>query len=166
MADTVEVKGLSDLQKLLDTLASKVEKNVMRGALRAGMKPIQAAARAKIHNVSGELSKGLAIGTRVRGARVVARLRARGAHAHIAHLVEFGTKAHFIKAPHLGALLLPGGLLVSDVFHPGAAPKPFMRPALDSQAQAAVVAAAEYIKARLTTKEGLDTAHIKIEGDE
>jgi hypothetical protein len=41
-----------------------------------------------------------------------------------------------------------------------------MRPALDQQAQAAVIATAEYMKNRLATKEGLDTADIVIAGDE
>ena len=41
-----------------------------------------------------------------------------------------------------------------------------MRPALDSQATRAVVAAGEYIKRRLATKHGLDTSGVMIEGDE
>jgi hypothetical protein len=41
-----------------------------------------------------------------------------------------------------------------------------MRPALDAQASAAVVAAAEYMKDRLATKHGLDTSDVVIEGDE
>ena len=40
MADSVHVKGLDALQKLLDTLPVKLEKNVMRGGLRAGMNVI------------------------------------------------------------------------------------------------------------------------------
>jgi hypothetical protein len=40
-----------------------------------------------------------------------------------------------------------------------------MRPALDGQSSAAVVAAGEYIKKRLATKHGLDTADINIEAE-
>lgn len=41
-----------------------------------------------------------------------------------------------------------------------------MRPALDSNITAAVVAAGNYVKSRLATKQGLDTSHIMVEGDE
>ena len=41
-----------------------------------------------------------------------------------------------------------------------------MRPAIDSQAQNAILAAGEYIKKRLSTKHGLDTAEIEIGIDE
>ena len=46
--------------------------------------------------------------------------------------------------------------------HPGFRPKPFMRPALDSQANNGVLAAADYIKKRLATKNGINTADIDI----
>ena len=96
---------------------------------------------------------------------MTANLKATGAHAHVAPWVEYGTKPHTITAKP-GKALAIGGMYVHAVDHPGARPHPFMRPALDSQAQPAVIAAAEYMKARLATKHGLDTAHIRIEGDE
>jgi len=51
------------------------------------------------------------------------------------------------------------------VQHPGSRPKPFMRPALDGRAQDAVVAAAQYMKRRLATKNGLDTSSVEIEAE-
>jgi HK97 gp10 family phage protein len=165
MEDSVHVKGLSELNKFLDQLTPKVEANVMRGALRAGLNVVKPIAQANIHSVSGELAKGLKVGTRRRGSRVIANLKATGPHRHIAHLVEFGTRAHNIAARGKGFLSFLG-VFAKSVDHPGARPHPFMRPALDGQAQAATIAAAEYIKNRLATKEGLDVAHITIEGDE
>lgn len=165
MEDTANVKGLSDLQKFLDTLAPKVEANIMRGALRAGMTVVKPIAQANVHSVSGELAAGLKVGTRRRGSSVIAYLKATGPHRSIAHLVEFGTRAHLIAARARGWLEF-GGLFAKSVQHPGAEPKPFLRPALDGQAQAAVIAAGVYIRDRLATKEGLDTAGIAIEGDE
>ena len=41
------------------------------------------------------------------------------------------------------------GLLREVVDHPGARPKPFMRPAFDGKAQAAIEAMAEYIRNRI-----------------
>lgn len=165
MQDSEHVKGLSDLQKFLDQLPAKLEANIMRGALRAGMNVVKPVAQAAVHSVSGELAAGLKVGTRRRGGTVIANLKATGPHRSIAHLVEFGTHAHFIVARD-GGWMSFGGIFAKSVAHPGARPKPFMRPALDSQASAATVATGEYIKKRLATKEGLDTSHITIEGDE
>lgn len=164
-SDTRYVKGLAELQKVLDTIPKKMERNVMRGALRAGMRVVQPAAQARIHSVSGQLARGLKIGTRARGGFVIARLRATGRHAFLAKFVEFGTAAHVIAAKIGGWLQLFGGVFRKSVQHPGARPKPFLRPALDSMAGAAVVSAGEYIKGRLT-KQGLDVSHIRVEGDE
>jgi HK97 gp10 family phage protein len=158
------VKGLRQLAEVLDQVPVKVEKNVLRGALRAGMNVVKPVAQANIHSVSGELARGLRVGTRARGGVVTSKLKATGPHARAAHLVEYGTEAHEIQAK--GKDLKIGGAFVRSVQHPGARAKPWMRPALDRQANASVVAAAEYMKERLATKEGLDTSHIVIEGDE
>jgi HK97 gp10 family phage protein len=165
MEDSVHIKGLSDLNRFLEQLAPKVEANVMRGALRAGMNVVKPIAQANIHSVSGELARGLKVGTRRRGSRVIANLKATGRHSHIAHLVEFGTRAHNIAARGKGWLSFLN-VFAKSVDHPGARARPFLRPALDGQAQAATIAAGEYIKNRLATKEGLDTAHVTIAGDE
>ena len=161
----IHVKGLSDIQKFLDQLPAKIERNIMRGALRSGMKTVQPVAQHNIHSVSGQLAQGLKIGTRARGGTVTAVLQATGPHAFVAKWVEFGTKAHTIAAKEGGYLAIGDGFYKS-VEHPGAAKKPFLRPALDQQAQGAVVAAGEYMKARLATQEGLDTSAVLIEGDE
>lgn len=162
----VHVTGLADLQKFLDALPAKMEANVMRGALRAGMKPITAEAKLQLtrHNsvVTGQIRDGLKVSVRITKGMVLARLRAAGKHAFIAHWLEFtGAKPHEIKPKKRKSLFI-AGLLKEIVHHPGFRPKPFMRPALDSQAQNAVVAAAEYIKRRLETKHGLDTADVEI----
>ena len=161
----VHVKGLAELQKFLDQLTPKLEANVMRGALRAGMKPVQTDAKAHAATASGQLRDGLKISTRIKGGRVYARLRATGKHSYLANWIEYGTAAHEIR-PKNGKSLFIAGVFGTLVNHPGARPKPFMRPALDARAQDAVIATAEYIKKRLATKEGLDTADILIEGDE
>lgn len=162
-SDTIHVKGLSDLQAFMDQLPEKLQKNVLRGSLRAGMNEIKPVAQANVHKVSGELAKGLKVSTKSKGTIVTASLKATGPHAFIAHMIEFtGAKPHQIKAKNGGALSFGGGIFQS-VDHPGFKKKPFMRPAMDHQAAAATVAAAEYMKERLATKEGLDTSEINIE---
>lgn len=167
MATEIHVKGLAELQKYLDTLPAKVEKNVLRGSLRAGMKTVLPVAQQNLSASSktGLLRAGLKLGTRTRGGTVTAFVKASGPHAYLAPWVEFGTKAHNIAAKK-GGWLSFGGIFAKDVAHPGARPRKFLRPALDQQASAAVVAAAEYMKNRLATKHGIDTSDVVIDGDE
>lgn len=165
MADTTHVKGLAELQKMLDTLPVKLEKNIMRGALRAGMRPVRVAARQNINSVSGLLAKGLTVGTKVQGSRVIANLKAKGPHGFVAKFLEYGTSAHTIMARAGAGALRIGGRFRSAVRHPGSRQNPFMRPALDTQAQAALRQTGEYVRARLT-KAGLDAAQVRLEGDE
>lgn len=154
----IQVKGLAELQKFLDTLAPRIEANIMRGALRAGAKVIQAEAKNNVPVKSGELKKSINFGTKLRKGRVTASIRTK---LFYARFVEFGTAAHIIGGKN-GGWLSFGGTFTRAVDHPGAKAHPFMRPALDSQAQNAVIATAEYIKKRLATKHGLDTAEIEI----
>lgn len=165
MAEDTNVRGLSELQKFLDTLSPKVERNIMRGALRAGVNVIKPVAQSNINSRSGLLAAGLKVKTKGRWGTVIARLVATGKHAFIARWIEYGTSSHVIEAMR-GKMLYFAGRFFQSVLHPGSSPKPFMRPAMDSQATAAVIAVGEYVKNRLATKEGLDTSHIAIEGDD
>ncbi len=160
----VRVKGLADLNKFLQQLPAKMEQNVMRGALRAGANVVMAEAKANVPVDSGQLRDGLKVSTSSRRGRVTAKVKATGKHAFIAPWLEYGTAAHKITAKK-GKGLFFGGLFVKGVQHPGSRPKPFMRPALDGRAQDAVVAAAQYMKRRLATKNGLDTSSVEIEAE-
>lgn len=163
----IRVKGLSELQAFLDKLPAKIETNIMRGALRAGAKPVLEAAKQNVsvgepsetnkrrYNLyAGALRDSIRLSARIdrRKGQVVARIVAGGkskkteADVFYPNMVEYGTKPHKIGKGE----------------HPGVAARPFMRPALDSEANAAVIAAGEYIKRRLATKHGLNTADIEI----
>ena len=154
----VRVKGLAELQRALDTLPAKIESNIMRGALRAGANVIKAEAKAQVPRRSGKLASSIRVSVSLRRGTVKASVKAGGrgkGGAWYARLVELGTKAHVIKA-RPGSALNVHGTLVSSVQHPGAHPKPFLRPAMDSRAQAAVEAVREYIRTRLASKHGID----------
>jgi HK97 gp10 family phage protein len=179
MSETT-VKGLADLQRALDQLPEKIEKNIMRGALRAGAKLLLEDARAlcPMGPPSGEnariyggreglLRDSIRVKTRSKRGRVTAAVVAggkdkKGGGAYYAHFVEYGTTPHVIKA-RAGKLLAIG---VSKVNHPGARAKPFMRPALDKNVATSVQAAAEYIRARLASKHGIDVPPPMEDGDE
>lgn len=155
---TISVNGLAELQKFLDQLPAKIERNIMRGALRAGAKVIEKEAKTNIHSISGELRDSLKIRTGSRRGTVTATIRSR---LFYARFVEYGTRPHRITSE---TALAFGKTLTRSVDHPGAQPHPFMRPALDSRAQDAIVAAAEYIKKRLT-KEGLNASGVEISAE-
>lgn len=157
-----EIKGLAELQRALEQLPAKIEANIIQGALRAGAKVVAAAARDNVSVVSGRLAASVRYGakrTKALEAQGYVRAGGRGkgkrAGAFYAHMVEYGTAAHIIKAPP-GAKLNVRGVFYSSVQHPGARKKPFMRPALDSHAQAALEAVREYIRVRLATKHGIE----------
>lgn len=176
MAATFEVKGLKELNKFLQQLPAKVETNIMRGALRAAAKPVMEAAKAnaptgepsesarkryKLYN--GALRDSIRISSRIdrRNKQVKARVivggksKKTGADVFYSHIIEHGARPHSVKKGGKG-----------PVTHPGLSPRPFMRPALDSQAGEAIKAAGEYVKKRLMTKHGIDTSDIIIEVEE
>lgn len=192
MEDTRYVKGLAELQRFLNTLPVKLEKSIMRGALRVGSMVVLVNARSRIHSVSGETAASLRVTTRARGSRVTSSVVAgsKNQPRNLPIWLEYGTQPHLIsvresekpinarlsaRAGHIvrasmttvnRMVLRIGNRFVGPtVNHPGARPRPFMRPALDTTAQAAVVAIGEYIKKRLT-KLGLDVSHVRVQGDD
>lgn len=155
----VHVTGLKELAQFLDELPRKLQNNVMRGALRAGLKPVLADAKSGAAYATGELRDGLKISTASRGGVVTGSIKAKGEHGFLAQFVEYGTGANRTIPLKRARRKWPAD-------RQGQPARPFMRPALDAQASAAVVAAAEYMKDRLATKHGLDTSDVVIEGDE
>ena len=164
---SLNVQGLADLQRALDTLPEKLQNNVMRGALRAGQRVIKDRAQQiapigvpstesiRLYGAhEGSLRESLRINARISNDTIIATLKAGNKVAFYAHMVEGGAKAHWIRPQH-GKSLFIAGLMRTAVFHPGARKNPFMKIALDSQAQAAVERVGEYIRGRLT-KQGIE----------
>lgn len=148
------ILGGRALDDALKTLAPKIEKNIMRSALRAGVNIIKNEAKQEVPVKTGTLRKSLRVSTRSKNGTITAVLKADSRIAPHAHLVEFGTRPHKIK-PRNGEALRIGGHVVADVEHPGSRPKPFFRPSFDSKAPQAIAAVAEQIRKRLT-KEGIN----------
>lgn len=157
----VEIKGLSELHHELQALPAKIERNVLRGGLRAGAQIMEAEARRLVPVApptldsvrrgarAGELQRSIKITLRAnKSGAVRAQLKAGNKVAWYAHLVEFGTARHWIK-PKIRKSLFVAGLFKEVIDHPGAKPKPFMRPAYDGKWRSAIAAMADYIRARL-----------------
>lgn len=156
MSGDVIIKGGAELQRFLSQLPQKVERNILRSALRKGARVILQDAKSRAPMKTGVLRAGLKIKGSLRYGTAKASVVTTGKHAYLARWLEYGVQAHTITAGKGKFLaLLTGGHPVKSVQHPGIRPKPFMRPALDSQAQAAIAAVAAQIRARLT-KAGID----------
>ena len=169
MNDTMHVHGLSDLGKVLQTFTLKLERNVIRGGLRQGANVVKEQVlvnvpvaepsdrnRERYGGYAGALRDSVRVSTRSYRGKVSASVKAGGmktkggADVYYANWVEYGTRPHMNGARG---------------HHPGARPKPFMRPALDTEAQRAVIAVGNYMRNRLATKHGIDTPEIFIEGE-
>jgi HK97 gp10 family phage protein len=154
---SLQLKGGADLQKFLDSLPADVEKNVMRGGLRAGAKVLKDEAVEFVPVNTGDLKNSLKIKTSSGNGIVRARVVIGNKMAFYAHFIEFGTKPHVIKAA-ANKLLVFGNFIGRSVLHKGVKPKPFLRNALDSGAASALSATTAYIRKRLEKKHGLKSA--------
>lgn len=148
MADET-IGGGRELDAFLQQLPVKVEKNILRAAMRAGGNVFKRGAKQRVPVDEGDLQRSIRITTRTKKGTVYAYVKAGGRRAPHAHLVEFGTKAHKIVAKKDGALAF-GAQVVSEVDHPGAKPHPFMRPTFDGEAVSAIAATGAKIRERLT----------------
>lgn len=175
MSELIHVKGLDELSKFLDQLPHKLQANVLKSALRAGAKPIAADAKRRCPvgepsaegkrlygHYKGALRDSIRIGTIFKRGRATAVVKvggkSKGADIWYAHIIEFtGAAAHAVRGK-LGGSLFLGGLFRRSVHHPGMKARPFLRPALNAQAQNAMVETAKYLRTRLSTKEGLSAA--------
>lgn len=151
----VNITGGRELDEMLRTLSVKIEKNILRSALRAGANEFKDEIKANVPVDEGDLKRSARVTTRIKNGTVYASVKVGGKKAPHAHLVEFGTAAHKIAPRGAGALLV-GSHLVGAVDHPGARAKPFARPAFDAKPTEAAAAVAAQIRKRLTL-EGINT---------
>ena len=161
----IAVQGLAELDALLKQLPTRIEANILRGAVRAGQKVVRDAAVQEAPEDSGALKRSIRVKSDMRALRrgyVRADVVAGNSAAWYAGLIEFGTGPFYSgpgtsskRAPYTikptrreGALYF-GGTIRKAVTHPGIRPHEFMQPAaklLDGPALNAFVA---YVQKRL-----------------
>lgn len=187
MADETTIVGGRQLAEMLRQLPVKIEKNIMRAAMRAGAAVLRGEARDLVPVDMGDLRRSIRVSTSAKGGTVKASVKAGNKRAFYAHMVEFGTKPHLIKVKEedrpvnyrltqrRGVLTRVSmrtinrrGLMIGNNFvgpkveHPGARPAPFMRPALDNASDRAIKAVADKVRERLT-KEGINVPAPEVE---
>lgn len=151
MADDRNISGGKALDDFLKSLPVKVERNILRSALRQGANVFKVEVRENIPVDSGELRRSVRVVTKAKGGKVTASVRVGNKRAWYGHMVEFGTKPHKIVPKKKGALVI-GQTRAMVVDHPGAKPHPYMRPAFDTKPTAAIAAVGMQIRKRLTAE--------------
>lgn len=163
--------GRNEVRQFIAAIPAQMEK-ILRGAGRTAARVI--ADEARLRCISSEVREAIKLQTEVdEGVRVIARVVVKGRGAFIAPWLEYGTDPHFISVADdqrkglsvrtinervkAGSLVINGKFVGETVFHPGARPNPFLRPALDVKEADARAAAQNYINARVS-KAGINAA--------
>ena len=174
------IRGQANLDQVLRELPEALRSKFGRGALRVMAEVI--ADEAQVLTQSDEVRDSIKTSNREQDGLVTAKVKTVGPGAYLAPWEEFGTALHIIRfkgaAPagktvatvrrlnstikeqgaelgkRRGSLKIGNSYVGNAVIHPGARAHPFMRPALDNKFDAAVDAAADYIRARIE-REGL-----------
>lgn len=135
-----EAKGLAELTRALQELPAKLEKNILRGALRASSKPISDDAKARVpvlqipdgRRIAGALKKSIRSrsvnfkkGMLTGGVTAGGSDRNKKADTFYARFIEFGTAKM--------------------------AARPFLRPAIAHGTSKAIDEFAKYVRERLST---------------
>lgn len=149
-----KITGGADLAKALTELAPRIEKNILRGAVRAGSVVIQKEAQSRApvlqtpdpRRKPGTLKRAI----KVRGAKIV---RGTGVVGGVYVRALSKRQIAKFKAKNKAA----GAANPDDPYYAGwveygtvkMGMRPFMRPALSSKAQAAIDTVAQYTRERL-----------------
>jgi len=128
------IKGFQEFEKQLDRLNENAFEKIGRLSINASAKPLIIEMKQRIarFRLTGTLSDSIKL--RNLPKRRFEFARQLGVFAPHAHLVEFGTKAHSIEAGSGKKLSFVAGrrsVVTTEVDHPGAQAKPFIRPTLD-----------------------------------
>lgn len=178
MSKAFPVNGVAELDKALSFLPMKLQRGAYRSGLVAAAAVIRDEARQRAPKQSGKMAKSIKTGNPRQNpdGSFSVSIRPDGEHGFLALFHEYGVAPHFIAAGDAGmsprlltragrdgidiaarkgsdgepeVLVINGNFITGAVQHPGLAPRPFMRPALDAKADEAVKAFADRIRAAI-----------------
>ena len=141
---TVKVDDRELVAALL-RLEKVAKKRIATKVIRRASAPIRADAKRRVPVRTGDLKRSIRTYTKFRRYSISGAVESRLPYAH---LVELGTK------PHYQTRKLKHEKKKRAVKHPGAKPKPFLRPAFDSKKDEATTNARETLRSEIlkTTK--------------
>jgi HK97 gp10 family phage protein len=146
------ITGGKELDALLKMLPEEVEAKIVRNALNKGANIIRDQAKANIQRRSGATARAIMSSSGVDKGQglVYSKVKLHKRRKFIGRFLEYGTAAHLIwVSAGKGSLVVNGVAIGKQVLHPGTAPRPFLRPALDTKASEAVQAVAGYLSSYL-----------------
>ena len=137
----ISFKGFEELDAVLAGLGPKLGPQTVNKIFNQAAKPLVKRAKELSSNadVTGETTRSIGIiNNRKNGGISVGPRRGNGYKGYHAHLLEYGTAPHVIRAKAADGLLAFAGTFAKEVQHPGIAAQPFMRPAADSTLPAVI----------------------------
>lgn len=126
---TFDPAELAALEKRLNDVVDKAAKKALRGAVRKGMNKVRKVARENAPKDTGLLDENFALMTRTRMSEVIAKIGIRGGAR------ENDTTPFYFRFVELGTKDMQA--------------KPFLRPALENNAQAVLDTVVEELKTAL-----------------
>jgi HK97 gp10 family phage protein len=146
------VSGLRELRETLRQLPKAIETNVLRGAVRAGANVIAEEARRRVPVRTGQLKASIRVSTRVSNGCVMCFVKAGSRYT----VFKIGKKAKRTKDSYR-TNRADGGVDYHASHYAfwvefgtsKMASRPFMRPAFESQKDAAVTAMVDYMRQRI-----------------
>lgn len=146
MASRVVIEGVEEIVAEMKRRGINVTQG-LTAICNAAADVVLESAQAKAAGVSSRVSASMEKETlEASGQHVVVGVGPNRKRGWIAHFLEFGTAAHWIRPRKAKALRLADGSLVRRVHHPGTAARPFMRPAFDESVGGAQTAAGNKTK--------------------
>lgn len=159
-----KVTGKAAVKRYFDAVPTALIEKILPGAARAGGKVI--ADEAKVRCESDLVSNAIVTRVKRDGTLIIVKVGVKGRWPNaVGNWLEYGTDGHFIsvdesqrqgmsvsrinKLQKSGSLVIAGQFVGDTVWHPGARPYPFLRPALDLRQDEAIAAAQGYITSRV-----------------
>ncbi len=151
MSGDLRLHGFAALEARLEELPNALAGKILIPATTAGARVIRDEARRRApvgkhgpaqlgDHTAGNLKRSIVTRVRRRGVATGVTVSIGATkQAWYAHIVEMGAAAHTIVVGKTKKALASGGVFFGrKVDHPGSAPQPFLRPALDTQSQKAI----------------------------
>lgn len=175
---TIPLKGGKELSAFLQAFPDRIQRNAVNAGLRASAKVVRDQARANAPKKSGKYAKSIKTGSPRKNddGTISITIRPKGEHSYLGLWLEYGVGAHFLTGGDSGksarlltrqmnrdgvssdvetrAMKIGNNWVSGAILHPGFAPKPHFRPALDTQAENAIKAFADRIESYLKDKTG------------
>lgn len=158
------MKGRAAVSSFMAGLPEDIANKLLRGAARTAANVIADEARER--SISSEVSAAIKVATKREDGRIIAKVQVKMGGYNLPLWLEYGTEPHFVSVDDSqragmsvrkanertkeGSLVIGGKFVGSTVWHPGARPHPFLRPALDTKEADAIKAGQQYITSRVT----------------